>query len=160
MWRYLVGAGGTLLLVVAGMFLFRGSATSEPGIAAAPVAAPTPSADASLPDEAPRASARTREEKRFDRVDKDRNDTITREEYLATRRKAFARLDRNGDGRLDFEEWAVRTTTKFAVADKDKSATLTRAEFATTAVKRRPKAACVCAPARPVAQESEGDAED
>ena len=161
MWRYLVGAGAMLLLGVAGMFLFRGSATSEPRLAAAPpAAAMTASADAPLPDEAPSATVRTREQKRFDRVDKDRNDTITREEYLATRRKAFARLDKNGDGRLDFEEWAVRTTTRFAGADKDKSATLTRAEFATTAVKRRSKAACVCAPARAAAHESEGDAED
>ena len=103
--------------------------------------------EVALPDEAPRASERTREQKRFDRYDKDRNDAVAREEYLAPRRKAFAKLDLDRDGKLSFEEWAVRTTTKFAEADKDKSATLTRTEFTTTAPKRRPKAACVCGPA-------------
>jgi hypothetical protein len=140
------------------MFLFRGAAAPE---ASTP---PPPAAEAAgeeaLPDEAPSASAKTREQKRFDRVDKDKNDTITRDEYFATRKKAFAKLDANGDGRLSFDEWAIRNTTKFVGADKDKSGTLTRAEFATTAVKRKaPAARCACPkPAAKAAADDDGDA--
>ena len=143
MWRYWVGGAGALLLAVAGMFLFRGSAAPEVKTPPPPVAAFQ--GEEELPAEAPRASDRTREQKRFDRLDKDRNDSITREEFLMARRKAFAKLDTNGDGKLSFEEAAVRTTSRFAAADKDKSGALTRAEFATTAPKpRKPAARCRC----------------
>src|SRR3546814_1864328 len=76
---------------------------------------------AAPPPAAPEASEQKREERRFNRYDKDRDEAITREEYLASRRKAFAKLDVNGDGRLSFEEWAIRTTDKFAKADADGS---------------------------------------
>jgi hypothetical protein len=146
MWRYFVGAGAAMLLALAGMFLFRGSAAPEIKLAAAPAArAATAESEDPLPAEAPSATAKTREEKRFDRYDKDRNDAITRDEYLLSRRKAFAKLDINGDGRLAFDEWAVKTTTKFAGADGDKSGTLTRVEFTATAPKRataKPRCAC------------------
>ena len=148
MLRYLAGVGSALALVAAGLFFFRSSAAPEPTLPAPP---PAVVQDAATPDpqpsSVPRASDRTREEKRFDRYDKDRDDRITRDEYLASRRKAFAKLDTSGDGRLSFDEWAVRTTTKFAGADKDRSATLSRAEFATTAVVRKAKPKCVCPPA-------------
>lgn len=154
MWRYFVGGGAALLLAFASMFLFRGSAAPEPKLPAAPAAVEA-MADDPLPQEAPSASARTREQKRFDRYDKDRNDSITREEYLLSRRKAFAKLDTNGDGRLGFEEWAITTTTKFATADKDKSGAMSRTEFATTAPKPRAttKPKCVCPAAAPAAEE-------
>jgi hypothetical protein len=163
MWRYFVGVGAVLLLAVAGVFLFRGSASVQPALAATPPAARA-GEDAALPDEAPSASAKTREQKRFDRIDKDKNDTITRDEFFVLRRKAFAKLDTNGDGRLSFEEWAIRGTTRFAAADKDRSGTLNRTEFATTAVKRKaPAARCACpkpaAKAAPAAAE-EGDGEE
>ena len=169
MWRYFAGGAGALLLALAGMFLFRGSAAPETGKAPPPPAAQTETAEA-LPDEAPRASDRTREQRRFDRLDKDRNDTITREEFLALRRRAFAKLDTNGDGRLSFDEWGVRTTTRFAGADRDRSGSLTRAEFATTAPKPRRTAVARCRcpqgttpPGRqqqaPPADEGEGDNE-
>jgi hypothetical protein len=150
MWRYVVGAAAALLLALGGIFLFRTPASSQPKLAAAPAVAASDIADADDPlPEAPKASARTREEKRFDRYDKDRNDAITRDEYLLSRRKAFAKLDSNGDGRLDFDEWAVKTTAKFSGADKDNSGVLTRAEFASTAPKPRkakPKCACPASP--------------
>jgi hypothetical protein len=157
MWRYFVGAGAALLLGLAGLFLFRGSAASEiklPGAPAARAAAAAP--DDPLPAEAPSATAKTREQKRFDRYDKDRNDAVTREEYLLSRRKAYAKLDANHDGRLDFDEWAVKTTTKFTGADADKSGALSRTEFVATAPKTRPgaKPRCAC-PAAPAKEEAE-----
>lgn len=139
MWRYLVGGAAALLMAGAGMLVFNARASDEGPLPAMPRAAVQSGETTDpLPDAAPEASERTREQKRFDRYDKDRNDAVTREEYLAARRKAFARLDVNHDGTLSFDEWAVKATTKFAAADKDKSSSLTRTEFATTAVKRKP----------------------
>jgi hypothetical protein len=88
-----------------------------------------------------------REARRFGRVDKDRDARISRDEYLANRKKAFARLDRNGDGRLGFDEYSASTTEKFARADRNGDGALVAPEFATTAAKRKPKAACACPPA-------------
>lgn len=150
MLRFFAGVMSALLLVTAGLVVYRGWAADDPIIAAAPpprLAHEQPVQYGVLEEIAvPKAPAKTREERRFDRYDKDRNDAITREEYLASRRKAFAKLDTNGDGRLSFEEWAIRTTTKFAGADADKSGAMSRAEFATTAVKRRTpaKTRCIC----------------
>jgi len=62
-----------------------------------------------------------------------REQAADRGELLGPRRKAFAKLDVNGNGVLSFEEWAVRTVDKFAGADGDKSGWLTPAEYATTA---------------------------
>jgi hypothetical protein len=160
MWRYFAGGGAALLLAFAGMFLFRGSAAPELRLPGAPAAhAAAAIADDPLPAEAPSASAKTREQKRFDRYDKDRNDAVSRDEYLLSRRKAYAKLDLNHDGRLDFEEWAAKTTTKFAGADGDKSGALTRAEFVATAPKARagpkPRCACPAAAAAPAKDEAE-----
>nr|WP_295668532.1 histidine kinase [Sphingomonas sp.] len=156
MWRYLAGGVAALLLVAAGVLLFKSPARSDSPLPAAPIAVPG-QLDERLPDTVPEASAKTREEKRFNRYDKDRNAQITREEYLAPRRKAFAKLDVNGDGKLSFEEWAVKTTTKFTEADKDKSGVMTAAEFATTAPKRkaqRPRTPCPPAAAKPEPEDS------
>lgn len=154
MWRYLAGGVAALLLVAAGVLLFKSPARSDSPLPAAP-AALAGQVDESLPDSVPEATAKTREEKRFNRYDKDRNAQITREEYLAPRRKAFAKLDTNGDGKLSFEEWAVKTTTKFAEADKDKSGAMTAAEFAGTAPKRKAQRSKVpCPPAKSGEEES------
>ena len=145
MWRYLVGGVAALLLAAAGIFFFRGSASpTGQQLAAAP--APKAGATAApLPSAAPEATERSREERRFDRLDKDRDQTINAGEYFASRQKAFAKLDADHDGKLSFEEWAIRARARFGDADADHSNTLTRAEFATTAPKpraQRPK--CVC----------------
>ncbi|URW76811.1 EF-hand domain-containing protein [Sphingomonas donggukensis] len=150
MLRYLAGVVSALLLVAAGVFVYRSSATAEAPATPMPrqaFAAEVQEGAAPVEEEPlPQASALTREQKRFNRVDKDRSGVIARDEYLAPRRKAFAKLDVNGDGRLSFDEWAIKTTTKFAGADRDKSGTLTPAEFATTAVKRSPRARLRCPP--------------
>ncbi|WEK43051.1 MAG: EF-hand domain-containing protein [Candidatus Sphingomonas colombiensis] len=152
MWRYAVGGIAALLMVAAGWVLFHGDAARDPMLPPPPAPAQALASDEALP-EVPEATARTREQKRFDRYDKDRDGRVTREEYLASRRKAFAKLDTNGDGKLSFDEWAVKTITKFADADHDRSGALDRAEFATTAPKRRPKPKCVCAPAPAAAED-------
>ncbi|WP_414902937.1 histidine kinase [Sphingomonas flavalba] len=147
MGRFLAGVGSTLLLVAAGFFWWQGAAQRDTvdrpdappaALATEPLAMP------------PQADERSREQKRFDRYDKDRNQAISREEYLASRRKAFARLDLNHDGRLDFDEWAKKTTDKFARADADHSNALTRAEFLTTRVVRKTPVRRDCPPPRAV----------
>lgn len=150
MWRYAVGAGAALLLAFGGFLLFQHGPVRAPLAAMLQPAPAAAGAVVPLPDAAPEADAKTREQKRFDRYDKDRNDAVSREEYFAARHKAFARMDLDHDGRLSFEEWATKSIAKFGGADGDKSGTLTRAEFATTAPKRRPPTArCACAKAAP-----------
>ena len=95
------------------------------------------------PLEAPEASPKSREEKRFNRADKNKNGRIESEEVLAPRRKAFAKLDKNGNGALSFDEWAVKSIDKFKGADSDRSGWLTPAEYATTAPLRRKRNAAV-----------------
>ena len=145
MGRYLAGIGSALLLVLAGFFVWqslarRGIAPLPPApfhIASAAAGAPA----AVLPDP-PQASEKTREEKRFSRYDHDRNGAVSREEFLAARRKAFAKLDANHDGVLSFDEYAVKTEERFAKADADRSGVLTPAEFGTTRIVRKTKPRC------------------
>jgi uncharacterized protein YxeA len=145
MWRFLAGVGSALLLCGAGLVWW--TSTSEPAPLLTAVQPPLARSPESTETVAPpQAEERTREEKRFDRYDKDRDQSITAEEYLASRRKAYAKLDANGDGRLSFEEWAKKTTDKFGKADADRSRTLSRAEFATTKVVRKTPARRDCPP--------------
>jgi hypothetical protein len=158
MWRYLAGGGAGLAAIGAGALLWSGSANRSVAVLP-PQPAQTAGATggAGLPDSVPEASAKTREEKRFGRYDKDRDGSVTREEYLAQRRKAFAKLDANHDGQLSFDEWAVKATTKFVAADRDRAGAMTPAEFATTAVKRKPARRCPPAQARETEAPSEGE---
>jgi hypothetical protein len=156
MWRYLAGGTAVIALIVAGFMLFSGKARPGPLLHAQPVSqvAGMMASSDPLPDSAPAATDRTREQKRFDRYDKDRDAKITREEYLVQRYKAYVRLDVDGDGKLSFDEWAVKATTKFADADRDKSGTMTAPEFAKTAVKRKGPVRVNCPPAPTAAEES------
>lgn len=149
MWRYLAGAGAALALGGAGMVLFSGQATPRALLPAAPAAGAGAGAGEAqaLPDAVPAATAKTREQKRLGRYDKDKDGNVTRDEYLASRRKAYARLDKDGDGRLSFDEWATKAIVKFATADRDRSGAMNAAEFATTAVKRKAPARTNCPPA-------------
>lgn len=152
MWRYLAGGVAALAMAGAGVLII-----GRPGAPASALPpAPAISAQAeeqessALPDTVPEASPKTREEKRFNRYDKDRDGAITRDEYLVSRRKAYAKMDVNRDGTLQFDEWAGKTNAKFAGADKDKSGSMSAAEFATTAVKRKAKPArAPCPPGQP-----------
>ena len=79
------------------------------------------------------------------RADKNKNGRIEPEELLAARRKAFAKLDANGNGTLSFDEWAVKTIGKFRGADRDRSGWLTPAEYSTTAPPPPKRKSCSCA---------------
>ena len=120
--RFLIGGVASALLLTGGLFMWKGYTQ----IAEVEV----------LPD--------PREERRFNRFDRDRNDKISRVELMSSRTAAFRKLDKDGNNLLTFEEWAVTTGARFASADADKSGDLTRAEFATTAPKRAAKPKCSC----------------
>lgn len=100
-----------------------------------------------------------REAKRFSRYDKDKDGAITRDEYLANRKRAFAKLDTNHDGKLSFDEYSVKAITKFDTADADHDGKLAPVEFATTAVVRKPRTKAVCPPGTPAAAAPEEPAE-
>jgi hypothetical protein len=150
MGRVLAGIACALLLISGTVLMWRGNA-KEPGLPPAPAprlaAAVNPSAPVTLAPigEAPSADPKSKEEKRFARVDKNDDGRITLAELVEPRRKAYAKLDLNQDGKLSFEEWAVKTIDKYKEANKDGDAALSAGEFATTAPKPKAKRpACAC----------------
>ncbi len=146
--RRIAAVGGAILLA-GGAVAMWGTTNEAPAIAVAtPTEGPAPAIDEEAgddwpglipePDEpilrAPRAApAKTREEMRFDRVDRNRDGWISQAEFLAQRRRNFDRLDRNGDGKLSFEEYAAEGIGRFASVDTDGDGRLSRAEYAATA---------------------------
>jgi uncharacterized protein YxeA len=141
--RYVAGLVSVLFLIIGAVLFWQ----ARPDEAQAVPMPPPPQASGKLSPlpEPPEATPKSREEKRFGRADKDDDGRITAAELFEPRRKAFAKLDVNGNGVLSFEEWAVRTVDKFQGADKDRSGWLTPAEYATTAPKPpKRKARCSC----------------
>lgn len=152
MGRFVAGVICALMLTGAGLFWWQGQASREMEPLRAQPAPPAATPD-SLPegdDNAmggplpPEATQRTREQRRFDRYDRDRDNIITRGEMLASRVKDFRQLDKDGNNLLSFEEWAVHTTDRFDAADANKDGRVTRDEFAATAPKPAPRAKCKC----------------
>lgn len=148
--RIVLGAFGALVLLAIGLFWLQGRAEVEQGAPPpiAPLQKPTglPTADVSgLEGPAPpEATELSREQQRFFRYDRDRDQRITRNEMLSTRTDAFRKLDQDGNNLLTFEEWAVTTAQRFDGADADGDRELSPAEFATTAPAppRRPRCKC------------------
>ena len=141
MTRFLAGAGACFLCLTGAFLLWQGRAQDKPMLPEAPARSDRPSMVVGGVPVAPQATAKSREQKRFSRADKDKNGRIEREELLASRRKAFSKLDKNGNGALSFDERAVKTIDKFAGADKDKSGWLNAGEYAPPRLLRRRKSA-------------------
>ncbi len=154
--RVVLGAFAALLLVAAGIFWWQGRAETEIGtLPQLPAGSGTAPADL-LPDAdgkglrgpaPPEATEITREQRRFDRLDRDRDARITRTEMLLPRVPDFRKLDKDGNNLLSFEEWAGRTVDRFGGADANRNGSLDRREFATTKPVYRPKPVCRCPPA-------------
>jgi len=152
--RILVGALGALLLSSAGVFWWQGHATeaNAPPLPRLALAQASSSVVDDLPDseagdavgpDLPRASEQSREQRRFGRLDKDRDGKITRNEMLAPRVKDFRKLDLDGNNLLTFDEWSVATSNRFKSADADGDGWLSGPEYATTKQKVK-KPACKC----------------
>ncbi len=150
--RIVLGAVAALSLAAAGLFWWQGRAASEKGDP--PPAIPeAPPSDEALPfaDAAgmrgpapPQASEQSREQRRFDRLDRDRDGRITGNEMLAPRAGAFRKLDADGNNLLTFQEWSVRTSSRFKGADGNRDGALTREEFARTKPKPGKQPNCRC----------------
>ena len=139
--RIMAGGAVTLLLTTGAFLFWQGNAATRPALPEAPAAKVSDMAGAkfamvnpALPN-VPEATAKTREEKRFGRADKDKDGKVTADELLAPRHKAFGKLDLDRNGMLSFNEWAAKTINKFEGADDDKNGALNAAEYAETAPK-------------------------
>jgi len=157
MWRFLAGVGSALLLIAAGVLVWRNQApaaniaavvATEPGVTLPKIPDPGPPKDSNLsaddfPD-LPQADEKTKEQKRFERYDKNRNGHIDLEEFLSGQRRSFQKMDLNHDGMLSFEEYAAKRVEKFRNADANGDGVLTPVEFATTAIKHKAKPKCAC----------------
>lgn len=152
----ITGATAILLAAVAGALMWFGARSQDSWIPEAPPPPPEPefsalpeeSADVLVegepPPEPPQAYKASREELRFNRYDRNRDEIITRLEMMSSRTRGFRQLDTDGNNLLTFEEWAAATSERFAGADENGDQQLTRAEFRTTRPKRARKARCRC----------------
>ena len=130
MLRFLAGAAACFLLLTGAFFVWQSRAENAPGLPAAPAARSASLLGESL--EAPEATAKTREEKRFARYDKDKNGKVEAGEYLAARHRNFDKLDVDHNGALSFQEYAAKGIEKFNAAGGRKG-WLSPAEFVATA---------------------------
>jgi len=152
--RLLLGAILALGLVGIGAFWWQGRAAVELGapppieieIAPLPLDIPIAEDIDLVGPTPPEATDLSREQRRFFRYDRDRDQRISRNEMLSTRTNAFRALDTDGNNLLSFEEWAVTTVRRFDKADANGNRELTPEEFATTKPKAKPKRkpACRC----------------
>lgn len=128
MWRIFLLGLGCLALIGLGFALSQYMAPDATASAAQPQIL------GSVPDDVPsppQADERTKEMRRFDRYDADGDGRIARMEFLASRQKAFARLDLDHNGGLSFAEYAAtkpvrkaRPTAKCPPGDQPASAAL------------------------------------
>ena len=159
MLRFLAGAAACFLLLTGAFLIWQSRAERSLGLPGAPAARATDSLFGATPLEAPEASARTREEKRFGRYDKNKDGKVQADEYLAARRRNFDKLDLDHNGALSFAEYAAKGIEKFNTAGGRKG-WLSPAEFVATApppAKR--KSACSCGPKPPEVADSSEDSQ-
>ena len=155
MLRFLAGAAASFLLLTGAFLIWQSRAASGPGLPSAPPARAAALFGASQPLEAPEASAKTREEKRFARYDEDKDGKVETMEYLAARRRNFDKLDVDHNGALSFAEYAVKGIEKFNAAGGRKGF-LTPAEFVVTAPPPpKHKLGCSCSRTPQVAENSD-----
>ena len=155
MLRFLAGAAACFLLMTGAFLIWQSRAASGPSLPGAPPARPATLFGDGEPLQAPEASAKTRDEKRFARYDKDKDGKVETMEYLAARQRNFAKLDLDHNGALSFQEYAVKGIEKFNSAGGRKGF-LTPAEFVATAPPPpKHKLGCSCSRTPQVAENSD-----
>jgi hypothetical protein len=155
--RFLAGAAACFLLLTGAFLLWQSRAAENPVLPKAPAARTASLFSASQPLEAPEATAKSREEKRFSRYDKNKDGKVQSGEYLAARQRNFEKLDADHNGTLSFAEYAVKGIEKFNAAGGRKG-WLSPAEFVATAPPPpKHKAGCSCGRAETSAAVAEND---
>ena len=149
MWRFFAGAAACFLLMTGAFLIWQSRAAEGPSVPNAP----TPRAfSASMVSDgalqAPEASAKSREEKRFSRYDHNKDGKVEAAEYLAARRRNFDKLDADHNGALSFQEYAVKGIEKFNAAGGHKG-WLSAAEFVATAPPPPKHKTCSCGGSAP-----------
>jgi len=144
MLRFLAGAAACFLLMTGAFLIWQSRAAEGPSVPNAP----TPRAfSASMVSDgalqAPEASAKSREEKRFSRYDHNKDGKVEAAEYLAARRRNFDKLDADHNGALSFQEYAVKGIEKFNAAG-GKKGWLSATEFVATAPPAPKHKTCSC----------------
>ena len=156
--RTVLGAFAMLLLIAAGLFWWQGRASVN--IGALPQMALAGATGDALPGAdgrglrgpaLPEATEETKEQRRFGRLDRNRDNKITRNEMLAPRAAAFRKLDVDGNNLLSFEEWAVKTANRFKGADANGDGILDRVEYVSTKPKPKVHPVCKCGAPAPKA---------
>jgi hypothetical protein len=145
MWRFFAGVAASFLLLTGAFLIWHSHAQQGPTLPDAP---PARAASASLfaPEtrlQAPEASPKSREERRFSRYDKNKDGKVQAPEYLAARQRNFEKLDADHNGALSFQEYAVSGIEKFNAAGGRKG-WLSPAEFVATAPPPPKKPKCSC----------------
>jgi len=154
--RFLAGAAASFLLLTGAFLIWQSRAEHVSGLPGAPPARAATLFGTTEPLQAPEASAKTREEKRFARYDKDKDGKVETMEYLAARRRNFDKLDVDHNGALSFAEYAVKGIEKFNAAGGRKGF-LTPAEFVATAPPPpKHKLGCSCSKVPEVATVDDG----
>jgi hypothetical protein len=141
--RFLAGVASCFLLMTGAFLIWQSHAHKAPGLPDAPAARSASSPFAGDRLQAPEADAKTREEKRFSRYDKNKDGKIQADEYLAARRRNFDKLDVDHNGVLSFQEYAVKGIEKFNSAG-GKKGWLSPAEFVATAPPPAKRKTCSC----------------
>jgi hypothetical protein len=155
--RFLAGVASCFLLMTGAFLIWQSRAEQGPSFPAAPEARSTSLFGGGERLQAPEADAKTREEKRFSRYDKNKDGKVEADEYLAARRRNFDKLDADHNGALSFQEYAVKGIEKFNGAG-GKKGWLSPAEFVATAPPPPKHKTCSCrAPAAEPAVAQSGD---
>ena len=156
MLRFLAGAAACFLLMTGAFLIWQSHAAERSGLPAAPEARTSSgfSFGTTAPLQAPEASPKSREEKRFSRYDKNKDAKVQADEYLAARQRNFQKLDSDRNGALSFAEYAVKGIEKFNAAG-GKKGWLSAAEFVATAPPPPKHKACSCNAAPQVAENND-----
>src|ERR1043165_3450106 len=155
MLRFLAGAAACFLLMTGAFLIWQSRAAQGPSLPGAP---PPRAFSASMVSDgslqAPEASAKSREEKRFSRYDHNKDGKVEADEYLAARHRNFDKLDADHNGALSFQEYAVKGIEKFNAAGGHKG-WLSAAEFVATAPPPPKHKACSCDGSGPASASSD-----
>jgi hypothetical protein len=154
--RFFAGAAACFLLMTGAFLIWQSRAEGGPGLPDAPPARAAGLFGDESPLQAPEASAKSREEKRFSRYDKNKDGKVQADEYLAARHRNFDKLDADRNGALSFQEYAVKGIEKFNTAGGRKG-WLSPAEFVATAPPAPKRKTCSCERAGPTATVAENN---